>query len=254
MPIDFNIPPKKRAVKTFIQTQYHLDTNILSNLDSFLEYSIQGIIAIKIWRNKLENGSPTRHYIYLDEIISNLNQVIILSPLGFSIPSAFLIRRSYENLLAYLFYKDHPIELFIKEMEHSSKYKKAEELETYIKDFPLQIYYPQIELEQCKRILSELMKDKGEQYAELSNFVHGQNENYLELISMLDEITPNNDMLDRITKSICEFFTFSNSIFIMFFFNQYRSFTSEEKRIIRLSIHGGNKRYKERIRRLFGEI
>jgi len=254
MPVDYSISPKKRAVRKFLQTNYHLNTNSLSNLDSFLDYSIQGIIAIKIWKNKLQNSSSMKHDIYLDEIISNLNQVIILSSLGFTIPSAFLIRRSYENLLAYLFYKDHPIEYFIKENEDSSKFKKSVEFEIYFKEFPFQFYYPRVDLEQCKNLLSELFRDKGDQYSELSNYVHGHNENYLELISLLDEISPDNEALEKITKFICEFFTFSNSILILFSFNQYHLCNPEDKQIIRLSIHGGNRRYKDKIRRLFGEI
>lgn len=254
MPIDYSISPKKRAVKKFLQTKYQLNTNSLSNLDTFLDYSIQGIIAIKIWKNKLQSNTPMRHDIYLDEIISNLNQVIILTPLGFTIPSSFLIRRSYENLLAYIFYKDHPIEFFVKEHDDSAKFKKSIEFESYFKEFPFQFYYPNIDKEQCRNLITELVKDKSDQYSELSKYVHGQNENYLELISMLNEIFPDDRDLERNTKAICEFFTFSNSILLLFSFNQYHLCSPEEKQIIRLSIHGGHKRYKDKIRRIFGEI
>lgn len=253
MQTNYDVSRKKIEVRNYIERKYQLETATLSNLDLFLDQSISGIIALKIWKTKLESESETEANIYLDEIISNLNQVVILSPLGFTIPSAFLIRRSYENLIAYLFYKDHSIEFFTKEKQNSAKYKKSEEFETYLKDFPLQKYYSTIDFEQSKRILSELIIDKGEQYSELSKYVHGHSERYLELISILNEITPDNDALNILRKFICEFNTFSNTLLILFFFNSYRSFTSVEKRIIRLSIHGGNKRYKERIRRLFGE-
>lgn len=250
---DITISEKKVAVQRYIEDQFHINPTTFSNYDSFINTSIYGILAMKIWKEKLSSEPYREIIIYIEEIISNLNQAVILSTLGFVTPSAFLIRRSYENLIGFLFYKDHPIEFFIKESENSSRYKKGEDLENYLKDFPLNKLYPWITEDQYKRLLSELIKDKSDQYNELSHYVHGHNQNYLELISTMNQVTPDNDALLKLKNFICEFNTFANVLLILFFFNNFRNFSTSEKRIIRMSIYGGSKRYKDRIRRLFGE-
>ncbi len=57
---------------------------------------------------------------YLREIVSNTNQVLVLGTLGFKSASCAMIRRSLENIVVLLYYKDHPVEFFKKSM---SKYR-----------------------------------------------------------------------------------------------------------------------------------
>ena len=173
---------KKETVRDFLQRNYKVDPNSLVHLDPFLEHSIEGIVAIKLWRNSLKNESSEIVNNYLNEVISNYNQIIILSSMGLVIPSIFFIRRSYENMFAYLFYKDHPIEFFIKENDLATKHRKLAEIEQYFEKFPLKFYYPHIDENLSGKLISELISARKEHYSQLSNYVHANNQDFLELI------------------------------------------------------------------------
>jgi hypothetical protein len=248
---NYQINNKKKAVCKYLQKNYQIDPNTLSNLDQFLENSIEGIVTIKIWREKLKPSTSPVLINYLNEIISNLNQIVILSSCGFVIPSIFLIRRSYENLSAYLYFKDHTVELFIKENDLLTKHRKMDEIESYFENFPLKMYYSKIDESAGKKLLSEIIQLRKVQYGKLSNYVHANNQKYLELIPLINEIKPNNDRLKEINDFIIDFNTIFNAFFIIFSFKIYHSLSPEEKEIIRISI---NENYKQKIRLLFKEI
>ncbi len=67
MPVNYAISTKKRSVQQYIESKYQLETATLSNIDSFLTTSIYGIIALKIWRERLQDQPNPEVNIYLDE-------------------------------------------------------------------------------------------------------------------------------------------------------------------------------------------
>lgn len=249
------IEDQKNEVKQYLTDQFDLHIRDLNNFNEFLNNSIKGIIAIKIWKDKLRIDMDTDSAIYIDEIVSNLNQVLIMGTIGFKIPSAILIRRSYENLDSFLYYKDHPVEFFLKEAEQPRRSFKGEELKEYLEKYPFIINdYPRFNSEKAKRLNLSLIKHKSEQYSKLSNYVHATNHRYLQLSSYIEDIKPHDDTLDLINRFILEFNTISNCFFIMFFNNKYQELQEIQKSAIRSSIGGGNRRYKKQLQEIFGEL
>ena len=248
------IEDQKLIIKKYFKTKHNLNISKLTKINSFLNTSIQGIIAIKIWRKRLEKKNKKEILIYLDEIASNFNQVIVLGVLGFKIPATILIRRSYENMDAFLFYKDHPVEFYLKESELPRKNLKIDEIKAYFEKFPFQINeYQPFNINKSQQLIIHLLKHKGDEYSILSNYVHATNHKYFELNNYLGTVVPNDESLELLDARIVEFNTLFNTVFILFFFKEYQTFLESEKKIIRTSIMSGQKRYKKQIQDIFGE-
>ena len=58
------------------------------------------------------------------------------------IPALIMLRRTQELILTYLFYSEHPVELFKKEMDDNSRIVSGfYELKDYIKNYPYSMKY-----------------------------------------------------------------------------------------------------------------
>lgn len=97
------------------------------------------------------------------------------------------------------------------------------------------------------------MESWNKQYVELSNFVHGTNIKYLELNDYLDEIRLDEEIIVSLNKSVQEYSSLTNALFILFFFKYYINLDTPKKSIIRTAIdvnHG----YKKELQEIFNEI
>jgi hypothetical protein len=254
MTTPLEIEDQKKEINKFLHKRFNLKVDSYKNLNEFLTNFITGIVVMKIWREQLENKNPDV-IIYLDEIVSNLNQALIMGAIGFKIPATILIRRSYENMTAFLYYKDHSVEYFLKESEMPRRYMDDKELKSYLEKFPFVMNkYDSFNEEKAKILISHLLKHKAEEYESLSNYTHASNHRYLQLNEYLNDINPNDDEIKLLNKFVMEFNTILNSIFILFFFNDFEAIEEPKKKLIRNSIGGGNRRYKNQIREIFGKI
>jgi hypothetical protein len=227
----------------------------LSGIESYLDICLNNIISLKIWKDALIEETPDGPNQYLDEIISNFNQLIILGAIGFQTPSNMLIRRSIENLISYIYYKDHIIEFHKKEFEKDKKknYNKMSDLHDYVKDYPFIVLYGPEKSEKISKFLKQVMDFWWKQYSELSNYVHGTTSKYLELKDYLDDIKPNNEVINLLSKNVSNFSSLTNTILVLFFFQFYKELEKSKKSIIRTAIieeHG----FKKELTDIFNEI
>jgi hypothetical protein len=255
---------QKKLLVEFLQKKYNIDITSTEYFNDFIDMNLGKLTSIKIWSEHLNDSHSFGAEQYLNEIISNLNQLLILAMLGFGIPSLMLIRRSSENLLMFLYFKDHHIEFIKRELsqdatkkEKNQEYRvdrnRISELKEYVENFPFTAIYPKIEKSKINDLSKNLIQLWDNQYGDLSNFVHGTSSRYLELKNYLDEINSDKESLDSISKYTINYYSLVNSYFILFYFNKYKDFETREKSIIRNAIDGET-RFKQKLTELFGEI
>jgi len=249
-----DIDGKKEIVKKFVFTQYKIDTNTLPDINQYLHSSLSGIVSVKIWEKKFSDTKSFGPVIYVNETVSNMNQMILLGIIGFKIPAYILLRRSFDNFGNFIYYKDHLIEFHIKENDSKSKYLKGEELKQYFSEYPFFIHkYENFDKNECNKLIKELMKSWGDNYSDLSKYVHATNEQYFDMTKYLDEITPNDKILSDLTKKIDNFNSIFNTVNILFFFNTFKKMKEGEKSLIRNTIKNES-HYKKRLIDIFGEL
>jgi hypothetical protein len=252
MTIPLEIEDQKNVIDEFLHTRFNLEVSSYEHLNEFLTNIITSIITVKLWRVQLEDNNKDV-ILYLDEIVSNLNQVVIMGGIGFKIPSTILIRRSYENMTAFLFYKDHPVEFFLKESELPRRFMKDDELKNYLEKYPFVMKnYNPFDDKKAKAFITSLLTHKAKEYESLSNYTHASNHRYLQLSEYLNDINPNDEDFQNLNQYVMEFNTILNSTFVLFFHNEYQEIEEPKKKIIRMSI--GNRRYKNQIREIFGKF
>ncbi|MEV5036748.1 hypothetical protein MRBLBA21_001540 [Peribacillus frigoritolerans] len=246
---------QRNAVLHFLKSQFNNDISNFQKSSLMLDTIIKTIGSLKIWQKNLESVIIGNSSVYINEIISNLNHSLIMAALGFKTPTMLMIRRSQENLFSFLYYKDHPIELYRKETDLTKKNQqmKMNELKDYIVDYPLIMHYPCINAEEARKTVKRITDVWQEQYKDLSNYVHGTNSNFLELVKLLEDIQPSDELFNMIIENIEIFSSVINSLFIIFYFNEYKQFIGAEKSFIRQSIINGFG-FKEKIRFVFQEI
>ena len=101
-----------------------------------------------------------------------------------------MLRRSLENILTFIYYKDHPIEFFLKDNTDKEKKLHMDALKQYIKDYPFEMQLNQYNVPKIRSLVNKLISFYTTDYAELSNYVHGKNLRYLELNNYLDDLNP----------------------------------------------------------------
>ncbi|WP_371069607.1 hypothetical protein [Sediminibacillus sp. JSM 1682029] len=255
MSIDAHINSQLEAISTHLKDKYNIETNDLYNFNEYCRNAMRTIISLKVWAKKLKerelilNGAIQ----YLDEIISNLNQTLILGLLGFKSPSYSMIRRSLENAISFIYYKDHSIEYAKKQVDTNFKNLSVKDMSDYIKQYPYHYFITDIDSLSVVEFVQQVMGLWKTQYQQLSKFVHGSNENYLELNEFLDKIEPSDENLESLTTYIKKFGSIINTLNIIFFCNVYEEeFDEDEKQFIRRAITQDS--YKKKIQSLFGLI
>jgi hypothetical protein len=253
--IQQHIADQQAYVQEFFGEKFNIDIKGVENSNVVLEALIINITALKTWSLNLRDVVPNNSAYYLNEIVSNLNHAVLLCILGLKIPSYTMIRRSQENLLSFIYYKDHPVEFEKKELDFIKKNQmlKIDELRDYIESYPFQIHYSDLNLQELKKFVKQLSEDWKTQYQDLSHYVHGTNSKYLELMEFLEQINLSKEFMTSMAGHIHRFSSVVNSLFIVFFFNKYKSFDQHEKQLIRWSITN-DFGYKEQIRHVFKDL
>ena len=223
----------------YLEKEFKLDTESLSNFEEYLNAFLKEIISLKIWSKHIKEKKLLLYDQdqYLEEIISNLNQSLVLGAIGFRIPAYMMIRRSLENILSFIFYMEHPVEYMMKENESNKKNDyKISDYKEYLKSYPYHVKFGETQLESIKRLIQRITTAWTEQYRELSNFVHATNSDYLELGSYLENIVPSNDTLLSLHNQVQIFGTLVNALNIIFFNDIYIAMDKREKSFIRVSM------------------
>jgi len=249
--MDDHIKREKEILVKFFKNQNTKIDN-LKNSNIFIEEMLKTIIAVKIWKQNLSD-IPDRLQSYLAEIVSDLNQVILLAIQGYKIPSYILLRRCLENMVQILYYKDHKVEFYKKILHKESNHIKINDYKEYIVKFPFICVYPKINIERLQKLVKKNVESWRENYKELSNYVHGTTLEYLELAEFIEEIKPNDKFLSIIIKQIQEFSSIFNVLFIIFFFKLYKQLDPREKEWIRTCIQRGS-HYLRELTNIFKEI
>lgn len=247
---------QREIVSSHLEERFKINLVDLPDFGKFTDSSLRGILSLKIWKKYLEENKavPNGPDQYVDETISNLNQVLVMGIIGFKTPSCIMLRRSLENSISFLYYKDHSVEFSKKEYEPTKKkFLKINELKEYIESYPFYIMYKEYDYEKIKKLIKKLMDSWLMQYKELSNFVHGTNSEYLDLKNYLNDITPENIILVTLMKYIQSLSSIVNTLNILFFFDIYKKFDEVEKSLIRLSI-SDDLGFKRELIEIFGEI
>jgi hypothetical protein len=255
MPDELHLIEQKKRIRAYLDDKFNINSDKLIGSDMYLDHLLQCIVSHKIWQKHLTSTIPPAPMNYLNEIISNHNQMLIMGIIGFKVPSYIMVRRSLENLLGFLYYKDHPIELIKKEYEIGLKKPpvKFGELQDYIKEYPFDSFYDRYDCKIMAQLLNQLMISWKEQYRDLSNFVHGTNSKYMELNAYMDDIYADKETFQLLGENVEKFRTISNTLLLVFFFDNYKKFIPVEKVIITSAISEGLG-YKQKIQDIFGEI
>lgn len=252
---DSFISENKTIIASHMKKEYGLDTSNLVTFDDFTDVCFRSITSIKIWDAQLKASGKVAvgPASYLSEISSNLNQVVIMGILGLGVPSYTMLRRSLENILTFLYYKDHPIEFFLKDNNDKEKKLQMETLKQYIKEYPFEIQLNQYNVVKIKDLVNKLISLYNTDYVQLSNYVHGKNLRYLEFYNYLDDLKPNDALLTSLVHLLNNLSAIINVLNIVFFFDIYKQFEESKKEIIRLSISNKG-HYKQSLLAIFGEF
>jgi hypothetical protein len=247
------IEHNKKVVEEIFQ-DYPVDIESLPSYDTFIDTSLCAIMSIKLWDYKLkEFGSiPSGPSKYLQETISNLNQIILLSTLGFTIPTYMLLRRSLENTFTFLYYKDHPIEYYHKDVNFKRSLSR-DNLKKYLTDYPFEIKIERLNKDKIMALMKKIVLLEDDNYKSLSNYVHATSSEHLDLKYYIDDLKSDDDFLKSITPIIADISTIVNMMNILFFHKEYFDFKEEDKEIVRLAI--SNKLdLKADLKEIFGEF
>ena len=172
MDVEVYIREQSELVKEYLENTFKMPIPNLLKINDFLDIELKNILSIKVWVDKLrDNNIFLSPLIYLEEVISNLNQALILGIIGFRVPACVMMRRSLENIISFLYYKDHPVEYFRK--ESGTLLTKIKDLQEYFKKYPSELAPSVIDDNKFKELLKRLISKWDETYRDLSNYVHG---------------------------------------------------------------------------------
>ena len=238
MDVEIYIEEQTKIVKKYLKSTFRTPVAKLSKIDTFLEILLKNILSLKIWTDELQNSKNRNIFlnslIYLEEAISNLNQALILGIMGFRIPACVMMRRSLENMISFLYYKDHPVEYFRKELGTLST--RMKDLQDYLIKYPYELIYSRVDEDRFKDLIRELIKKWNEIYRELSNYTHGSRKEYLELKTYIEDISPRDESLISLIPLAEKVGDITNGLLITFFFAVYLLMDEPKKSLIRLSI------------------
>lgn len=247
--IDVLINSSKDEVINFLRSTFSIDAVANTELENCILQYTKSIISLKLWHQKLNSINANE---YFKEIISNYNQSLILSSIGLYVPSTILLRRSLENILAFIYYKDHNIEFIKKEFDESKRsFDKIDDLTNYLKEFPFKLYYPAINEAELKSLLEESTGEWKKNYKYLSHYVHSSNTSFLNLRLFLENITFDSTQVEKNLSYQAFTISFINTILILFFFNDYNILEQHEKTLIRSLIDTNST---QRLMRIFTDF
>ena len=220
MDVEVYICEQTKLVKKYLEDTFKIPIADLSKIDDFLNIVLKNILALKVWLDKLKGKNIfSNSLIYLEEVISNLNQALILGIMGFRVPACVMMRRSLDNIASFFYYKDHPVEYFRKESGTLST--RIKDLQEYFKKYPSKLIPNVVDGDEFKKLLKKLVDEWSELYKELSNYVHGSQREYLDLKTYLEDIHPRDEILLHLIPMAKKFGDIGSALLIVFFFNIY---------------------------------
>lgn len=253
---DYQIEHEFNAVDAFLKDKYGINIKQKEQLIEFIQACLFFLLSFKVWKVHLsEHFSKTpKIEMYFQEMISNIIHIMVLGALDMKIPALVMLRRTQEIILTYLFYSEHPVEMYKKEVDDSIRNIAGfTELKEYIKNYPFSMKYHVIDKD-IQALVSDIINDWSMQYKELSNFVHGTNTLYFQGIENLNSFQFDKKDINFLSKQVKRLASIGNSLFIIFYFQEYVNFDeSTEKSLIRRSI-ANEYNYKNRIVEILKEI
>lgn len=253
---DYQLENEFNAVDAFLKDKYGVNIKQKEQLVSFVKSCLFSLLSFKIWKVHLnEHFSKTpKIEMYFQELISNICHIMVLGAIDMRIPSLVMLRRTQEIILTYLFYSEHPVEMYKKELDDSVRNIAGfTELKDYIKNYPFSMKY-NVKDQDVQVLVSDLINDWSLQYKELSNFVHGTNTLYFQGIENLNSFRFEKKNINFLSKQIKRLTSIGNTLFIIFYFQEYVNFDENtEKSLIRNSIEN-EYNYKSRIVEVLKEI
>lgn len=243
-------------IDKFISEKYKVDIKRKEQLVNYVETSLVFLQSLKIWDSYLNKQCNMVDGIdrYFKEMISNMIHVIILGTIDLKVPALVMLRRTQEIILTYLYYSEHPIEYYKKESDDTKRNINGfNELKEYIKQYPFFIKY-NVDENKLKELVLKIIDDWTKQYKDLSNYVHGTNSNYFQMISYMDEFKFIKRDVNYLSKQVKRTSTVVNMLLVVFYFDIYVSMNdASQKSIIRKAI-SDERTYKEYIIEIFREI
>lgn len=252
----YELEEEFNAVAHFINQKYGINIKAKEQLVDFTKASLIFMMSIKIWMKHLTpyfEATPKME-MYFQEILSNAMHIILLGNIDMKIPTLIMLRRTQELILTYIYYCEHPVELYKKEMDDNSKTIGGfNDLKEYIKNYPFSMKY-NIKDERLQELMSMVIGNWTIQYKELSNFVHGTNSSFFQKTQYVDDFKFVKKDVNFLTKQVSLLSSTVNVLLIVFYFKEYVKFNEHtEKSLIRNAI--SNKlEYKRKIVEILHEI
>ena len=252
----YELQEEFNAITQFISEKYGIIIKSKEQLVNFTRSSLTFMMSIKVWKKNLNDvfQETPKTEMYFQEMLSNAIHLIILGNIDMKIPALIMLRRTQELILTYLFYSEHPVELYKKEMDDNSRTISGfNELKDYIKKYPYSMKY-NVNDTWVQEITSMVIDDWTNQYKELSTFVHGTNSNFFQKTEYIDEFKFVKKDVKFLTEQVELLSSMVNTLLILFYFHKYVDFDEHtEKALIRNAI-SSNLDYKKKIVCLLKEI
>lgn len=244
------------TITKFIEEKYGIIIKSKEQSVNFTKKALIFVMTIKVWKRNMTTTfqKAPKTEMYFQEMLSNAIYIIILGNIDMKIPALIMLRRTQELILTYLFYSEHPVELFKKEMDDNLRNVSGfNELKDYIRSYPYSMKY-NIEDDKVQEIASKVMDDWTKQYRELSNFVHGTNSNFFQKAEYVDEFKFVKKDVNFLTRKVERLSSIVNILLIIFYFQEYIKFDENtEKSLIRNAI-SNDLGYKKKVVEVLEEI
>ena len=255
----YELEEEFNAVTHFVEEKYGIVIKSKEQLVDFTQNALIFMMSIKIWQKHLffDSDSKTEmHFqeMYFQEMLSNAIHIILLGNIDMKIPALIMLRRTQELILTYLYYSEHPVELFKKEMDDNLRTVSGfNELKDYIKNYPFSMKY-NVSDTSVQEVVSCVIDDWARQYKELSNFVHGTNSNFFQKAEYVDEFKFVKKDVNFLTRQMKKLSSIVNTLLIIFYFQEYVHFDENtEKSLIRNAI-SNDFEYKKKVVDVLKEI
>lgn len=252
----YELQEEFNAIAHFVNEKYGIVIKSKEQLVNFTHKSLTFMMSIKIWKKHLNSYFQTmpKTEMYFQEMLSNAIHIIVLGNIDMKIPALIMLRRTQELILTYLFYSEHPVELYKKEMDDNSRTVSGfNELKDYVKNYPFSMKYNVDDLH-LQELVSSVIDDWTRQYKELSNFVHGTNSNFFQKTEYVDEFKFVKKDVNFLTRQVDLLSSIVNTLLIIFYFQEYVDFEEHtEKSLIRNAI-SNDLGYKKKIVEVLEEI
>ena len=254
--INHAIAEEFNEIDVFLSKKYGVHIKQKEQLVDFTISALHLVLSVKIWQKHLTPAFEKNPGIemYFQEMLSNSIHIVVLGNIDMKIPAIVMLRRTLEQILSYLYYSEHPIELYKKEIDDNERILLGfKELKDYLKSYPFSIKY---NIDECmmQQFMGRILNDWTQQYKELSNYVHGTNSSFFQSAEYVDEFKFVKKDVSFLTKQVNTVSSIINALLMIFYFDSYIAFDENtEKKILRYSI-SNTLQYKNKIVEILKEV